>query len=308
MQRMTSQEATRRIAAATASELFGPGSPENPDEARRARRTYRVLVALVHPDVAVRAGLDATQAQAATGRLNDLYATWRHATTASTATSPDAAPHVVGEHGTYALHRRIHAGTALATYTSDDAARVTIARMPGGAIDAFTQPTSTLDAQGMAAFAPHVIDQGVLDGRGWACWTAPGGLVSLADVRAAFPGGLDGRDWAWMARRIVMVLDAAGQPHGALDAATVFIHPGGHGVVLTGWGANGPAPASADSAALTALFDQMLARGRDDERQRAFAARAGGLSAGRFLTEYDLLLTHLYGPRTYRPFVMPTVA
>lgn len=304
---MTSQEATRRIATATAAELFGPGSPENPDAARRARRTYRMLIALVHPDVAVRAGLEAAAAQAATGRLNDLYATWRQATTATTASSA-AGPHVVGEHGTYQLLRRVHAGTCLATYASDDGARVTIARTPGSAIDAFTRPISTLAARGMAAFAPQVADQGVLDGRGWACWTVPEGLVSLADVRGAFPRGLDGRDWAWMARRIVVALDAAGHLHGALDETTALIHPSEHGVVLTGWGANEPAGATADGTALAALFDQMLTRGRDEERQRAFAARATGLSAGRFLAEYDLLLTHLYGPRTYRPFVMPTVA
>lgn len=303
---MTSQEATSRIATATAGELFGPGSPTDPDAARRARRTYRVLVALVHPDVAVRAGLDLAQAQAATGRLNELYATWR--TPATVNTAAPAQPHVVGEHGTYALHRRIHAGTALATYATADAARVTLARTPGHAIDAFTRPVASLAAHGMAAFAPHVLDQGVLDGRGWVCWTVSDELIPLTDVHAAFPAGLDGRDWAWMARRIAMTLDTAGQMHGALDATTVLIHPGEHGVVLTGWGANGTAGVGTDSAALAGLFDQMLTHARDGERQRTFASRAGALSAGKFLAEYDLLLTHLYGPRTYRRFVMPTVA
>ena len=71
------------------------------------------------------------------------------------------------------------------------------------------------------------------------CWDdLTEGFVSLADVREAYPGGLDPRDWAWMHRRLLRALAAAhatGWVHTAITAENVLIEPDRHGVVLVGW-------------------------------------------------------------------------
>ena len=71
-----------------------------------------------------------------------------------------------------------------------------------------------------------------------------------------------------------------------------------HGVVVTGWG-EGDLP---DEAGVTRLFDDMLAPG--EHRQRRFATASEGLPPRVRLSEYDLLLRALYGPRRFRPFTL----
>jgi len=64
------------------------------------------------------------------------------------------------------------------------------------------------------------------------------GFHSLAEVRAAHPGGLDPRDAAWMWRRLLVGLGFAHRAvvlHGAVLPEHVLIHPGKHGVVLVDW-------------------------------------------------------------------------
>ena len=64
------------------------------------------------------------------------------------------------------------------------------------------------------------------------------GFRSLAEVRGAFPGGLDPRDAAWMWRRLLVALGAAHRAeliHGAVLPEHVMIHPGEHGLVLIDW-------------------------------------------------------------------------
>ena len=68
---------------------------------------------------------------------------------------------------------------------------------------------------------------------GWAA-----GFVSLADVAAARPGGIGGRDAAWMWRRLLTVLGyahRAGAVHGAVLPPHVLIHPELHGLILIDW-------------------------------------------------------------------------
>jgi serine/threonine protein kinase len=64
------------------------------------------------------------------------------------------------------------------------------------------------------------------------------GFRSLAEVRAAFPGGLDPRDVLWMWRRLLVALGyahRAGVIHGAVLPEHVLIHPRDHGLVLVDW-------------------------------------------------------------------------
>lgn len=62
--------------------------------------------------------------------------------------------------------------------------------------------------------------------------------VSLADVIAAYPRGIDPRDGAWMWRRILVVLfiaHDAGFVHHAVFPEHVMILPPEHGVILIDW-------------------------------------------------------------------------
>jgi hypothetical protein len=63
-------------------------------------------------------------------------------------------------------------------------------------------------------------------------------LYTLADVRAAYPVGLDGRDVAWVWRRLLSVLGfvhAQGVVHAAVLPVHVLIEPRGHKLVLIDW-------------------------------------------------------------------------
>jgi len=165
------------------------------------------------------------------------------------------------------------------------------------------------------------------------------GFVSLADVRAAFPAGVDPRDAAWMWRRLLVAIGAAhraGLVHGAVLPEHVMIHPAEHGVVLVDWcysgqpGAPLPAivsrylawyppeiparePAGPDTDIwLASACMTELAAGLMPARLAAFAKgcmlaspRRRPADAWQLLAELDELLGRLYGPRRFRPFAMP---
>jgi len=64
------------------------------------------------------------------------------------------------------------------------------------------------------------------------------GYYSLAEVREAYPDGLDTRDAAWMIRRAFEVLSwihDLGYVHGAVLPEHVLVHPQKHGARLVGW-------------------------------------------------------------------------
>jgi hypothetical protein len=166
------------------------------------------------------------------------------------------------------------------------------------------------------------------------------GFVSLADVRRAYPGGVDPRDAAWMWRRLLVALGLAhraGVIHGAVLPPHVMIHPAEHGLVLVDWCYSAWPPGNRIPAIVERYRDwyppEVLARkspwpGTDvylaarcmtDLMGGAvpppLAAFAGGCAlpqparrpqdAWRLLAELDDLLGRLYGPRRFRPFAMP---
>lgn len=358
MQQMTPTQAIRMIEQTrTPIDIFGATST-SPDVVRRARRRYRSLIALVHPDLAPVNAVAAGQAERASAKLGMFFSAWQRPDAEARVSS---APHVVGVTGEFELAQCIRCCEAVSAYATDrERVFVEISRTQHPATDRTLQATRALERAGLAAFGPRVIDHGVTTGHAWVAYELPEGLVGLGDVRYAVPGGLDGRDWAWMARRIVMTLDAAGVPHGRLGLDTVLIHPEQHGVVLVGWGGS-PRGARADAylrddadlragvasrpadrwradrwvadlAAVAELFDRMLAgprlagpvlaggerarcsdarrseARRPEARQREFAAASTDLEPRRWLAEYDLLLSALYGRRRYRPFSIPRAA
>jgi hypothetical protein len=170
------------------------------------------------------------------------------------------------------------------------------------------------------------------------------GFHTLAQVRDAYPGGVDPRDAAWMWRRLLVALDYAhdaGIVHGAVLPATVYIHAELHGLVLTDWcfsvhARNEPIPAiheeyrawyppevaarrAPSSATDIYLATRCMAHliGKD-AMPRALTNFVRGCtltaesmrprSARRLLGELDDILERLYGRRTFRPFAMPSSA
>jgi hypothetical protein len=90
------------------------------------------------------------------------------------------------------------------------------------------------------------------------------GFASLAEVRAAFPGGLDPRDAAWMWRRLLVAIGAAhraGVIHGAVLPEHVLIHPAEHGLVLVDWCYSSRLPGS--RAGSCAVLPAIVGRYRD---------------------------------------------
>lgn len=166
------------------------------------------------------------------------------------------------------------------------------------------------------------------------------GFLALAEVRAAFPGGVDPRDAAWMWRRLLVAIGTAhraGIIHGAVLPEHVMIHPAEHGLVLVDWcysstGAVGRIPAivaryrdwypgevlaghlagpDVDIWLATRCMTDLIG-GSMPPPMASFAAgctlanpRRRPADAWELLAEFDEVLDRLYGPRTFRPFAMP---
>jgi len=216
----------------SATELFGP------DPAQAARR-YRRMVRLVHPDATGGRTRDAFI------RLNRL---WRSYGQEPLFTTPRA---------TYRLAPRTARGDLAdlfpATMRSADGGGggvvVKVVRDPGDGdlIEREAVALAQLPKDGDRRFlpyAPRLVESfhqrdpvsgvrrrvNVIQGLA--------GFHSLAEVRAAYPQGVDGRDAAWMWRRLLVGLGfahRAGVLHGAVLPEHVLIHPADHGLVLVDW-------------------------------------------------------------------------
>jgi Phosphotransferase enzyme family len=166
------------------------------------------------------------------------------------------------------------------------------------------------------------------------------GFLSLVRVRAAYPGGVDPRDAAWIWRRLLVAIGAAhraGLIHGAVLPDHVLIDPAEHGLVLIDWCYSGKGPATRLPALVrryarwyppevvagevagpdldiwlaTRCMTELMG-GRVPAPMAAFARgctltspRRRPADAWALLAELDEWLLRLYGPRTFRPFAVP---
>jgi len=170
------------------------------------------------------------------------------------------------------------------------------------------------------------------------------GFHTLADVRRAYPQGIDPRDAAWMWRRLLVSVGnaaRAGVVHGAVVPEHVLIHPAEHGLVLVDWcysvtartprtaphvpamvpgreelyppevAARRPALPQTDIHMATRCIE-FVSGGHLPRELRSFA-RGCTLPAPErrprdgfaLLCELDDVLERLFGPRRFRPFHMP---
>jgi hypothetical protein len=336
---MTFDEAVAAIGGArTFADLVGAGAQpadSSPGAAvGAAGHAYRKLVKVVHPDVAPAGrGPAATVAFA---RLSELWAErgGRLLTT---------------RRATYRVGGVVATGDIAELYAVDGtAALLKLPRRPGDndLLAAEAAALTTLATEGEAkfrAYAPRLVESFTHEDASRVRRTAnvvarQQGFVSLAEVHAAYPGGLDPRDVAWMWRRLLTGLGwahRAGLVHGAVLPEHVLIHPAEHGLVLVDWcysvpaGSPVPALVAGHRAAYppevtgkrpaTAATDIFMATGlmtrlinQPPEPLRRFARgcrydhpRMRPQDAWHLLGEFDELLGDLYGPRRFRPFAMP---
>lgn len=228
---MRTDEALRLVATArTDTDLFG---------ADWSARRYRELVAALHPDRLGTAD-DRTQA-AATDAYVRVTRAWR---------AHRRGPLGGYQLGGHRLDRLAHVGDLADLYHAEPDLLVKVPRDPADndLIAREARALRAIEERGDPRYLPYVprlvdsfrhrdLSTGV-ERQVNVLATAPG-LHSLDEVRRAYPDGLDGRDAAWMWRRLLVALGLAhraGVVHGAVLPRHVLIEPDAHGVVLVGWG------------------------------------------------------------------------
>jgi hypothetical protein len=317
---MTSAQAMALIeAAAGPADLFGagPGADPGADPARR----YRELARLTHPDAH-------PGDRRAAGAFAKLASLWRQ-----------RAPGTALYRGDIANLYRVPAGLLKLTRNPADN------DLLRGEVLALARLHTRVEPAIRAYFPRLLAAQRQTDPRTGQQRRANligelTGFVTLSQVRAAYPRGVDPRDAAWMWRRLLVAIGAAhrtGLVHGAVLPGHVLIHPAEHGLVLVDWCYSGLAPAARVPAVVAGFADwyppEVLAgasAGPDldvwlatrcmtaltaDRLPAPMAAFARGCmvasprrrppDAWALLAELDELLARLYGPRVFRPFAMP---
>lgn len=299
---------------------------------RLAHRHYRALAAALHPD----RNPGDSRAHKAAAALNHLYDDWKRGRVQTVTTVTSA----------YPLTRTHAIGSVATTYRTTGPHLVKLVRNPAlnPLIHAEWAALRTLDAfterhRWLRPYYPRLLDTSGPVARGERAFSVleplVDGFVTLADIGKAFPDGLDGRDYAWMHRRLLRAMAGAhraGVVHGHLTGDNVLVHPERHGIVLIGWSfavEDGALPLAVDNSAeyppevhkglpmtpatdvhmLHQLMLSLLAPG--ETRQREFATWCTQETPGQrpdavdLLDEYDDLIGELYGPRTFRPFTIP---
>jgi hypothetical protein len=311
---MTSDEAITLIEAAGDPRVLFGCDPQ---------RTYRRLARLTHPD----ANAGSRRATAAFARLAALWQRWQGGPGALAAAG-DIANLYEHERGLLKLVRDPADNDLL------DREAAALTRLHAAGDTRFLPYVPALiERQRHQDPATGALRRANLIGR-------LDGFVTLADVHAAYPGGVDPRDAAWMWRRLLVAAGfahRAGVIHAAVVPEHVLIDPAEHGLVLVDWcyAITAPGELAAAVPARYAGWYPAEIRGRQapgpdldiwlaarrmtdlmgDLVPAPLAAFARGCTllsprsrpcdAWRLLGELDAVLERLYGPRKFRPFAMP---
>ncbi|MFE3192814.1 hypothetical protein ACFXHA_27650 [Nocardia sp. NPDC059240] len=331
----TARETAETIQAAQRPEdLFGSATTDSTTR-QAARRRYHRMAALVHPDRVE--AVDASLASAAFARLAELYRRWLEL--------DEADFEVTGTRGRYPVGALHATGSVADVYLSGSDRVVKIPRraaanrLLSGERNALRDLARvTGEHPWLRPYFPELVDTvDHLDSATGEHRTVnvlaalTDRFVTLEDIRAAYPGGLDPRDYAWMHRRLLRCLagtERAGWVHTAISPANVLVHPRQHGIVLVGWSfATRPGqPAAATLKSLdyppeigdrvspatdVHLAHRLMLTMLGDRAPAPLRAYAAGCmqadprlrpDAADLLDEFDDLLDRLYGKRRFRPF------
>lgn len=235
--------------ATTPFEIFG-SDPE------QARRTYRKIAMLVHPDKHLGDG----QIDLAKRAFVNLERWWKIQQGASDP-KPNGIVEIKTRKRTYKVGETFSQGDLATLYLCEfevdgkrQEAILKVARNPRdndlvkSEAAALKALSSDKDAAKMQAFTPSLAESFVLRDSGFDRQAnvltlhpeivSPKDLYSLEDVRRAYPGGVHPADMAWMFRRLLAVLSFAHQAkliHAAVLPPHILIHPALHGLVLIDW-------------------------------------------------------------------------
>ncbi|WP_369797682.1 molecular chaperone DnaJ [Nocardiopsis sp. CNT312] len=340
--------------------LFGPLPRDGSPLPRAATAAYRRLARLLHPDHAPEGRT--AEATRAFAKLTEFWSAYRDA--AEGGLGLDDLTLAAKRH-TYHLRRGADplasgdiADLHGARYRDGSAWREAVLKLPRSHHD-----NDLMNAEASAlrrlrkrvpeasrAFYPELVEQirhrdaaSGVERRGNVL-TRLRGFHSLADVRRAYPDGVDPRDAAWMWRRLLVAVGGAsraGAVHGAVVPEHVLIHPEQHGLVLVDWCYSvtfaaehtaphipamvthrkdlyprevldrAPAVPATDIHMATRCIEHVSA-GRLPRPLKAFARgctlplpQRRPSDGIRLLAELDEALERVLGPRRFRPFHMP---
>lgn len=287
--RLTSDQAIALIEAATRpADLFGTATATATATGTTAATdaaTYRRLARLTHPDT--RPG--DVRAAAAFAKLAELWNRRPAATAAMLFARGDIAN----------LYRHRHGRIKIARDPADN----DLIRRESAALTHLASATEPR----LRAYFPKLIeaqrqrDPATGVQRHANVLAALTGFRTLAEVRAAYPAGLDPRDAAWMWRRLLVALGAAhraGVVHAAVLPEHMLIHPADHGLVLIDWCYSAIAPTGlADAGPVPAI----VSRYRDWYPPEFRPARPVNARPGLDIWLATRCMTELIGPRLPAP-------
>lgn len=331
--------AEKIMAASTPEELFGIDASE-----RKARHTYIGLAAEVHPDTS-------SCDHSVFARLSDLWTRARakfadgsYGRSTLTLTTRKSVWHVGG--------LLYHGQIASIYQATDDSGRNVLFKAPRNSVDndlieaEYASLTKLADTQPSAAehaFVPKVIEKlRFEDGgskTGLVLEQTPPGLYSLQEVMDKLPEPLDGRNIAWIFRRLLAALilaEEADVVHCGIVPHHVLVNPDSHDLILWDWTASGPAGSHKIpyiSRDLNEYYpEEATAREEVQFGTDAYMAARTMLAVGsnnmprqmeswfkgvalykmshrppdpvELLTEFDDLITNLWGKRRYVTFPM----
>lgn len=329
--------------ALDARSLFGTNE-------KRAKIIYRRLMRSVHPDM-----VDSTataRANAAFARLNTLWDQWSaaHSTNGSQAnTAPPPTSDVIST----ALHDYHVVGkvsgdpffsrTEVTYAQGKETASVLIVAHPSNSdlaqhhADTLTYLHQSAPAE-FLGFYPQVIETFEhRDGsatRLGIVQTRTAGFVPFSKILSVYPDGIDGRDVAWIFRRMLVAVGNAhdvGRIHGAVSMDSFSIHPEEHGVILSDWQysvesgqslravpqglkdkypdsvlSKGTVTANLDINFCGKIASELLDQNGPQKMRDFFnvCQRQQSLPASVLLAEFDRLLYGLYGEPRFHPFTL----
>lgn len=234
-------------------DVFGdvPDGPI-PDRVRAMTRIFHVIAATIHPDRnpgaknlgAVMTTLVGFRHEAEKLLQEGTYGTKRAVVVKATLTS---------KLGEYVLSHELCRGDVATLYLGQFKSQevlVKVTRAPGDSdlLDIEAKALTYLrkqtgdTAKTFQKYYPKLLDSFVVvdSGKHRRVNVFPHlpGYRSLAEVRTAYPNGIDPRDAAWMLRRAFEGVGYAhelGRVHGACLPEHILIHPEGHSAQIVGW-------------------------------------------------------------------------